>query len=305
MRIIFRTLGIVASCFFILVFVTLSVKFIRRAWFGGGTSSAHVSVYEIDGILLSSKDTIEAIQEIVDEGTARALVIRVNSPGGLVAPSQEIYDKLIQVDKKIPVIVSMGSVAASGGYYLALGGRKIFANPGTLTASIGVIMEFLNTEKLYTWAKIERFSLTAGRLKDAGSPLRRMTPEEREYFSRLLTEIHTEFRSTVQKRRKLTDAELDQVADGRVMSGSQAFKAKLVDSLGGIEDAIAEAKKAAALPDSAPVLYEEPEEGLLRSLLLGKDSQSRSLTRGLESLVSQFTPSASAYRILWQAPIGE
>lgn len=304
MRSMLKALGIVACAFFILVFATASVVFIRRTWFGGGSIGAHVAVLDINGILISSEDTIEKIKNVLEQGTAKALVIRVNSPGGMVGPSQEIYQALAKADQKIPVVVSMGSVAASGGYYLALGGRHIFANSGTLTGSIGVIMEFFNTEKLYKWAKIERFSLTAGRMKDAGSPLKKMTAEERDLFIRLLEDVHSEFKATVRIRRKLTEEEVNKIADGRVLTGHQAHQAKLVDSLGGVEEAIAEAKKLAKLPENAPVEFEDKKEGLLRKLLLGESAESRLLWNSLRQVVDQFKPlTQSSFRVLLLAPI--
>jgi protease-4 len=183
MKKILKALLSLIGLFLIFVTLTCFYYFIKHTWFGPSTGrTAHVAVVEIKGVLLSSSRTVREIQEVLDTPQAKALVIRINSPGGLVAPSQEIFEAVKKADKKIPVVISMASVAASGGYYIALGGRKIIANPGTLTASIGVIMEFMNVEKLYQWAKIDAFSLTSGKLKDAGSPLRPMSPDEKNYF---------------------------------------------------------------------------------------------------------------------------
>jgi len=134
--------GTLALVFVAIVIVTFIFSFIKKAWFGGkGSSSNHVAVMEITGIITGSTHIVRELEKYRDSKSTKALVIRVNSPGGLVAPSQEIYDALKKTDAKVPVIISMASVAASGGYYLALGGRKIICSPGTLTGSIGVIME--------------------------------------------------------------------------------------------------------------------------------------------------------------------
>ncbi len=241
-----------------------------------GPHSPHVAVVDLNGVIYSSSSFIKDVESLLDNTECKAAVIRINSPGGLVGPSQEIYQSIKSLDQKIPVVISMGSLAASGGYYAALGGRKIFANPGTLTASIGVIMEFMNTEKLMDWAKLERFSIKAGKLKDVGSPTRKMLPEEKAFLQELLNDVHVQFRQEVKARRSLTDSELDQVADGRVMTGAQAHKAKLVDALGGYQDAVKEAKKLAGLPDKASVVIKEPTKGLLRELLLGQAEEENS-----------------------------
>ncbi len=267
--------------------------------------SPHVAVLDLYGVIYSSSTFIKETEHLEQTKQCKAVVIRINSPGGVVAPSQEIYEAIRSLDKKIPVIISMGSLSASGGYYAALGGRKIFANPGTLTASIGVIMELMNTERLLEWAKVERFAIKSGKLKDIGSPTRKMLPEEKAFLQSLLNDVHNQFRATVKERRKLTDEELEQTADGRVMTGSQAKQAKLVDVLGGYQDAVKEAKKMAGLPDSAPVIVKEPSQGLLKNLLLGDpEEESRwdhlfnSIKNGLSTLFS-----SAQWRILYLSPI--
>jgi protease-4 len=248
-------------------------------WFsskhGKDSSKGHIAVVDLDGIIMTSSSKIKELEEAQKAPGVKAIVLRINSPGGLVAPSQELYDAVRRVDKKVPVIASMGSLAASGGYYTAVGARKIYANSGTLTASIGVIMEFANTSKLYQWAKVERFALKGGKFKDVGSPLRPMTEDERALLMGLITDIHQQFRATVKERRKLTDQELDNTADGRIMTGNQAKKAKLVDELGGYEDAISDAKKIAGLPEDAPVVFPESKDGLLKKILFGDNEESK------------------------------
>ncbi|NBY21100.1 signal peptide peptidase SppA [bacterium] len=308
MKTLMRILGaIVAVCFTAMIaIITLSV--IKRAAFESPQSpmSPHIAVIDISGVIYSSQTFIKEIEQVEQSKQCKALVIRINSPGGVVGPSQEMFEAIKALDQKIPVIISMGSLAASGGYYAALGGRKIFANPGTLTASIGVIMELMNTEKLLDWAKVERFAIKAGKLKDVGSPTRKMLPEEKAFLQSLLNDVHLQFRMAVKERRKLTDEELEQATDGRVMTGSQAKQAKLVDALGGYQDAVKEARKLAKLPETAPVIVKEPQRGLLKNLLLGSEAEEESrwdkifnsLAQGLQLITS-----SSHWRVLYLSPI--
>jgi protease IV len=288
MRGMFKALGVVFVGFLIIVVLTATVSFIKRAWFGygAGYTGKRVAVVDLAGMIVSSTSFVEDMKDYADDSSIKAIVVRINSPGGMVAPSQEMYNAIKNADTKKPVLISMGSVAASGGYYAALGGRKIYANPGTLTASIGVIMEFLNLEKLYQWAKVSRFTLTAGEMKDAGSPLKPMTSDEKKMFQAMLTDIHSQFRAAVKERRKIESPTLESVTDGRVMTGSQALNAKLIDALGGLEETLAEAKKLGGLPADAAVEFPDKSQSLLRKILLGEEGEnSNSLFRGiLESL---------------------
>ncbi len=291
-----------------LFFAVSTVAIISNTWFGEARFSGgpdRVAVIDLKGVIYKSGAFTRKVSRLLEDGKVKALVVRINSPGGLVGPSQEIYQSLRRANEKIPVIASIGSLGASGGYYAALGARKIFANPGSLTASIGVISEFANLEGLYHWAKIERFALKSGKLKDVGSETRKMTSEEREFLSAMLKDIHDEFKSTVQTQRKLTPEETEKWTDGRVMTGSQAFKAKLIDSLGGIEDALVEAKKAANLSEKAPVEYPEAhKKGILKELL-GSDDDDLVAESFLGSIKSflQSPVAQTKWRILLLAPL--
>ena len=306
MRAILKLIGIALGLFILLMILTGIVSFIRNSWFGASdkSSSNHVKVLELSGMITTSAPLLEDIKETLENKHAKAIVLRINSPGGLVAPSQEIYDAIKKADAKIPVVISMGSVAASGGYYAAMGGRKIWANAGTLTASIGVIMEFMNTKKLYEWAKLDRFAITSGKFKDAGSPLKVMTPEDKALFQTMVKDIYSQFRNTVKERRKLGEKELDDTTDGRVVTGSQALEAKLVDALGGLEEAIADAKTMAKLPADAAVVYPPKPQGYLRRFLLGDDEEASSkLASSLAQTAETLSAPTAAWRILWLAPV--
>lgn len=282
MRGMFKLLGMAFVGFLIVVILTATVSFIRHTWFdASGASGKRVVVVDLSGVIMSSTNFVQDLKDYVDDSGVKAIVIRINSPGGLVAPSQEIYNAIKQADSKKPVLISMASVAASGGYYAALGGRKIYANPGTLTASIGVIMEFMNMQKLYEWAKVSRFTITAGEMKDAGSPLKTMTSDEKKMFQAMLTDIHTQFRAAVKERRKIESPALEGVTDGRIMTGSQAMQAKLVDALGGLEETLDEAKKAGGLPADAYVEFPEKSKSLFRRVVWGEEE-------GTDSRMFQF-----------------
>lgn len=300
MKILYRALGIVVATFLIIVFLTGTVVFIKKAWFKkGGAGKDHVSVVDIKGVITNAAPFLRDLEDILEDKNTKAVVVRINSPGGLVGPSQEMYEALLKADQKVPVIISMGPLAASGGYYAALGGRTVYASEGTLTASIGVIMEMANTEKLYTWAKIERFTLKSGKFKDAGTPLRPMKPEERELLTAMLVDVHQQFKAALKERRKLTDAEVEQWADGRVMTGRQAKAAKLIDELGGFEVAVDAAKKVAKLPEDAEVVYPDSSEGALQQFLFGKE-ESR-----FDKIINYFSePVASpGWRVMLLAPV--
>lgn len=279
-----KLIAVLVIGFFLIL--SFSMMAVISSQFGGHayrSSEPYVAVVEVSGVIMDSSEFRASLKDLLEDDELKAIVVRINSPGGLVAPSEEIYYALKKADEKVPVIASMGSLAASGGYYAALGARKVYANAGTLTGSIGVIMELANTERLYEWAKVERYTLKAGKFKDIGSSSRKMTPEERELMQSLLDNMHKDFRDKVQKNRKLTDDELNSVADGRIFTGLQAKSAKLVDEIGPMSEALAEAKRQGGLKEDAYVHYPKEEEGLVRKLLLGARG-SKNLTAALDKL---------------------
>ncbi|MCB0405022.1 MAG: signal peptide peptidase SppA [Bdellovibrionales bacterium] len=304
MKGLLRALAGTAIVCVIVIIISITIGIFRLAVSGGGGGARedHVAVLNLEGVILDASDFLRRVEEVKDNDYAKAVVVSINSPGGVVGPSQEFFESLKKLDEKKPVIISMGAVAASGGYYAALGGRKIYANPGTLTASIGVIMEFLNTEKLYNWAKIERFTLKAGKLKDVGSPNRPMKPEEKAFLNTLLADIHAQFKTAVQTRRGLSDAEMEDTTDGRIMTGQQALKAKLVDALGGLADAVAEARAVAKLPEDAPVHYPRPPKGMLEKYFFGETLSGIGEVLGVLQSTQPFAL-RSGWQILLLAPL--
>lgn len=242
---------------------------------GGGDDSVItgenvVGVIEVLGEIADSKDTVEKIRTFRDAEAVKAIVIRIDSPGGAVGPSQEIYDAILDARKKKKVVASMGSTAASGGYYIAAAADQIYANPGTLTGSIGVIFQIPNVEGLFRWAGVSMNTITAGGMKDVGSPFREMQPQEREYLESVLKDVHGQFIQAVAEGRKLDLEAVRPYADGRVFTGQQAKSYKLVDELGGLQAAALAAAKLGGIEGEPKLRYPEKERPLLRELL-GED----------------------------------
>jgi protease-4 len=197
-----------------------------------------VALIRIEGAIIDSKNTIEEIHDYVKDPSIKAIVLRVDSPGGAVAPSQEIHEEVKKATSKKGIVVSMGSVAASGGYYISAAATKIVANPGTLTGSIGVIMEVPNIEGLMNKVGVKTEVIKSGRHKDIASLFRGIGTEERTILQGVLDDVHAQFIKAVAEGRGLSPEEVKKVADGRVFTGEQALEKGLVDELGNLEDAI-------------------------------------------------------------------
>ncbi|MEQ1722090.1 MAG: signal peptide peptidase SppA [Pseudobdellovibrio sp.] len=206
---------------------------------------------EINGVIMNGKKFLSQLKKYSKDDSVKAIVIDINSPGGAVGPSQEIYYEILRAkeETKKPVVCVSTSLIASGGYYSALACDKIVVAPGTMIGSIGVVMEFANLEKLYDWAKIQRYTITSGKFKDSGSEYRPMRDDERELFQDMINEVYDQFRSTVAKARNLSIEEVSKYADGRVMTGSKAVKLKFADVEGTFEDAVKIAARLAKLGD--------------------------------------------------------
>jgi protease IV len=251
-------------CFLALMFViALAVR--DEDGMGGGAN--RVGVIEIRGAIDDSKETLKSIRAFKEDDSLKAVVIRVDSPGGAVGPSQEIFEAVRELAKTKKVVASMGALAASGGYYISCAAEKIYANPGTLTGSLGVVMQIPNVEGVLKWAGVEMRVVTAGKLKDAGSPFRAMTQEERAYFEKILLDVHEQFIEAVASGRKLTPDVVRPYADGRVFTGRQAKELKLVDEVGGFNEAVAAAAKLAGISGEPKLHYPKEEKKFLRDLL--------------------------------------
>lgn len=245
----------------VLVFIGVAALFLvfgtsmGRGGDGGGPFfGPRVAVVDLEGLIAETDDVVRELRHHRDNPSIRAVVIRINSPGGVVGPTQEVHDALLRVRQAgKPVVASLGSVAASGGYYVAVAADQIYANPGSLTGSIGVIMQMANVDALMKKVGVDYVVVKAGQFKDLGNFSRPLTPEERRVIQALLDDVHGQFIEAVAKGRKLDRSAVVQFADGRVFSGTQALGLKMVDALGGLEEAIEAAAKLAKLPMPPPV----------------------------------------------------
>ena len=203
------------------------------------TFGEKIAVVELKGVINSSDEIVYQLKKHRENRSIKAIVLRVDSPGGAVVPSQEMYEEVRKTrEAGKPVIVSMGSVAASGGYYVSCGATKIVANRGTLTGSIGVISQFIQIEQLMSKIGIGSTTVKSGKLKDSGSPFRKFTGEDRKYWEGLIQDTYNQFVTVVERERHIPHERLLGIADGRVFSGEQALEAGLVDTLGTYEDAV-------------------------------------------------------------------
>ncbi len=208
-----------------------------------------VALVEVEGLIVDADRVVRELHDYGEDPSIRAIVVRIQSPGGVVGPTQEIYDAILRIrNQGKPVVASMGSVAASGGYYLAAAATRIVANPGTLTGSIGVIMQLAEIEGLLKKVGIRYEVIKAGRLKDSASFARPMTPEERAVLQAVLDDMHDQFITAIAEGRRLAKDRVRTLADGRVYSGRMAKDLGLVDALGGFDEAVRLAGELAGIP---------------------------------------------------------
>lgn len=199
-----------------------------------------VAIVRVEGPILDSYQTVQELKTFAENPLVKAIVVRIDSPGGGVAPSQEIYNavKRVRKEKNMAVVASMGTVAASGGYYIAVATDRILANPGTLTGSIGVIMQLANFQELLEKVGVKNVVVKSGKFKDIGSPFRPMQDEDRKLLQSVMNDVHRQFIEVVAEGRSLDLSEVELLADGRVFTGQQAKSILLVDDIGDLHDAI-------------------------------------------------------------------
>jgi protease-4 len=261
-----------------LVVAVVSCTVGRRLGTKPQEGSRRVQVVRLEGEIGDSRRVVERLQDALEDSSVRAVVLRIESPGGAVGASQEISQEVRAVDRVKPVVASIGNVGASGGYYSALGARRIWANPGSLTGSIGVITQFTDVHALMDKIGIRSEVVKSGESKDAGSPFRPLTEREKALFQAMVRDVYSQFRGVVVERRHVDSAALDTLADGRVLTGRQAWKAKLIDTVGTLLEAEAEARRLAKLPPDADAVEQEPHLPLWRRLLDSEDD-AESLSR--------------------------
>jgi protease-4 len=238
---------IVVATAVVLGALLFGVLFLASLISGGKRSTAglhvvgadKVALVRIEGLMISSEQAVEELNNYAEDASIKAIVLRIDSPGGGVVVSQEIFNAVKTAQKEgKKVVASMGTVAASGGYYVAAAADKIVANPGTLTGSIGVKMEFANIEKLLEKIGVKGMVVKAGEYKDVGSPYREMSAQEKKLLQDVIDDVHSQFIKAVAEGRHLQEAEVRLIADGRIFTGRQALDLKLVDQLGDLAESI-------------------------------------------------------------------
>ena len=220
-----------------------------------------IALVRIEGPILDSRSTMDELESYGLDPLVKAIVLRIDSPGGGVAASQEIYNavKRVRAEKQKTVVASMGTVAASGGYYIAVASDRILANPGTLTGSIGVIIQLTNFEQLMDKIGVKNFVIKSGRYKDVGSPFHMMREDERKLLQSVMDDAHRQFVEAVAEGRALDIADVEPLADGRVLTGQQAKDVLLVDDLGDLKDAVRLAAEMTGIKGTPPVIESTPE----------------------------------------------
>lgn len=274
--------------FFIAMVYTISGIMGRPAGLSVGKK---VGIIEVTGVIAASREIIEQLIDFRDDAAIKAIILRVDSPGGGVGPSQEIYEEVRKTVDIKPVVVSVGSVAASGGYYIAVPAQRILANPGSITGSIGVIMEFTNFQELLQKIGLRSDVVKSGEHKDIGSPIRPMSDADRQILQAMIDDVHTQFIEAVADGRKMDPDAVRALADGRIFTGRQAMAAGLVDEMGNLQDAIKVAGELAGIEGDPKVVYPpKAKPGILEYLIQETVSQ---LRHGLQE------QSSAGLRFIW------
>ncbi len=264
---------------FLAIVILFLLIFIFLAGIGSGlllsgdssfSSGDKVAVLRVEDVILDSQIYLESLDAIAKNDSVKALVVRINSPGGAVGPSQEIFSELKKLGKELPIVASIGGVGASGGYYIACAAQKIYANPGAITGSIGVIAQFASYEKLLDWAMIDVEVIKSGKYKDVGSSFRKMNEADKQYIQQLIDNVYEQFKSAVADARDLDTKQIDKVADGKIYTGEQALNLKLIDELGTINDAISMAGDLGGIEGKPEVIYFPKKKSRLMDLLNSK-----------------------------------
>jgi protease-4 len=261
-------------------FMLLAYSAVKSATFTSDVESsagARVGIVEVKGTIggegpagADADKIVKLLKKYEKDDDIKSIVLRVDSPGGSVAPSQEIHDAVKRIKGKKKVVVSMGGLAASGGYYISAPADKIYAEPGTLTGSIGVIFMHFNVRGLLEWAKIDETTLKAGKYKDTLSPFRPLQDTDREEIQGISDDIYGQFVKAVAEGRKIPEAKVREIAEGRIYTGQRAKELKLVDDLGGLDDAVASAWQMAGQSGEPKVQYPPKEHEIsLRDLVRG------------------------------------
>src|SRR5712691_10937992 len=250
------------GAFFLFVLAVFTLVYLSLHAGGDNTSlrasfGDKIGVVELEGVILDPATVVQQIKKFGDDDSIKAIIIHVNSPGGGVAASEEIYRQVKRIHdaKKKRIVASIETVGASGAYYVASASDKIYADKGSIVGSIGVIAQWVNYGELLRWAKLKDITLKAGEFKDTGNPAREMTPAEREYLQSLIDNMHTQFIQAVADGRKAKEADIRSIANGKVWTGEQAFSMKLVDQIADFEEAVKDTAKSVGIKGEPSLVH--------------------------------------------------
>ena len=254
--------------FALMVLATFGFALLPDHW---KSPSGEIAIVNIHGMLMDSRDIVQQLSDYRHNPQVRGVILRIDSPGGAVAPAQEIYSEILKLRAAHKTVyASMGTVAASGGYYIACAANYVLANPGTLTGSISAVMALNNIEELTKKVGVKPNIIKSGKFKDLGSPLRAMTPEENTLLQNVVNDVHEQFVDAIAKGRGLPISEVRRVADGRIMTGQQALKLNLIDEVGGLEKTIDLLAKKIGITGKPKVIEQKEKIPFLSWLLQGK-----------------------------------
>jgi len=258
----------------LILLALVGISSITSEWVQQGTKN-RIGIVDITGLITDCQYITNQVKKFRQDKRIRGIILRIDSPGGAVGPSQEIYDEVLKTRESGKTIyASMGALAASGGYYIASAAEKIFANPGTLTGSIGVIMAFSNAKGLMEKIGLQPEIVKAGEYKDIGSPARAMTQKERNLLQSVVTDVHQQFIEAVASGRDISVAEVTKIADGRILTGRQAYSLNLVDQMGGLQVSIDQLAHEVGIIGSPKIIKETPRVGFLDWVLKSTVNQS-------------------------------
>lgn len=256
---------------FSLLLMAVALIWGATAFFHGKTglfTSGKIGVVNVQGTIINSLPTVKFLRDLRRDDSVKGVLLRINSPGGTIAPSQELYHAVKAFAEVKPIVASFGTVAASGGYYAAAPATKIMASSGSITGSIGVKAEYASFSQLMDKVGIKPVIITSGNLKGAGSPYSELTPEQREYLTGLIMDMHNQFVDDVAAARKLDRKDVEKIADGRAVTGREAKKLGLVDRIGGFEESVTVLKALCNLEGDVSVVEgPEEEKPLIREIL--------------------------------------
>jgi protease IV len=270
------------GAFFLFVLAVFTLVYLTLQAGGGETSSIgafgggdRIGVVDLDGVILSPQPVVDELKKFGDDSSIKAIILHVNSPGGGVAASEEIYRevKRIRTEKKKKIVVSIETVGASGAYYVSSAADKIYADDGSIVGSIGVIAEWVNYGDLMKWAKLKNIVLKTGEFKDTGNPARELTPAEQAYMQSLIDNMFGQFIQAVADGRRLKYDDVKSIANGKVWTGQEALPMKLIDAVGDFQTAVADTAKSVGIKGEPTLVRPEKERRTLLDLLLGDVSQ--------------------------------